>query len=141
MNRICLAGAVGVLVMTNALAGIAAAQTATFDKTFLSDYSKLQPKTNATGGTELLYVAPGAQEELSKYNGVMVDEPEVLISPLSDYKGAKPDDLKAMAEAMRSGASSRLKSGGYNVVDAPGPGILYILDPAARASRENAVAK
>ena len=123
-NRIV--GTAAVLIVASALAGIAAAQNATFDKTFLSDYSKLTPKANASGGTELVYVAPDALKKLSGYNGVMVDEPEVLISPQSDYKGAKPDDLKAMAEAMRSGTTSRLKAGGYNIVDTPGPGILYV---------------
>ena len=126
MNKIRIAATAAFLVTANSLTGIAGAQDATFDKTFLSDYSMLKPKANATGGTELVYIAPDAIKGLAKYNGVMVDEPEVLISPQSDYKGAKPDDLKAMAESLRSGTTARLKAGGYNVVEAPGPGILYI---------------
>ena len=86
MNKIRSAGAVGVLVVANALAGIAAAQTATFDKTFLSDYSKLQPKTNATGGTEFLYVAPGAQ----KADGYQANRNLVL------SRGARADSIPGL---------------------------------------------
>ena len=130
MTKIRIAATVAALVATTALTGIAVAQDVTYDKTFFADYSKLKQKTNERtnggGRTELMYIAPGALEKLSKYTGVMVDQPEVSISAQSDYKGAKPDDLKAIAEAMRNGGESRLKAGGYTVVDTPGPGILYV---------------
>ena len=126
MSKIRIAATAVALVMVNTITGIAAAQDVAYDKTFFADYSKLKQRTNASGRTELVYLAPGALEKLSKYTGVMVDQPEVSISPQSDYKGAKPDDLKAIAEAMRNGAETRLKNGGYNVVQAPGPGILYV---------------
>jgi Protein of unknown function (DUF3313) len=106
--------------------GIVQAQVPEYDKTFFDDYSRLQPRADRMGGTNLRYVAPGALAALAKYNAVMVDEPEVLISAESDYKGAKPTDLRAMAEAMRTGAVARLKAGGYKVVDAPGPDVLYV---------------
>jgi len=98
-----------------------------YDQTFLSDYSKLQatPLPN-NAGTDLLYVPSGAFERLSKYNAIMVDEPEVLISATSDYKGAKPTDLEAIATLVRSDVSDALKAGSYGVVDAAGPSVLYL---------------
>lgn len=113
-----LAAAVG-------LPGIAAAQDVTFDKTFLTDYSQLAPR-QSDKGTEYVYIAPQAIEKLAKYQGVMVDQPEILVSPDSPYKGAKPTDLQAVANSMRDAMDARLKAGNYNVVDKPGPGILYL---------------
>ena len=97
------------------------------DQTFLSDYSKLQatPLPN-NAGTDLLYVPPGVFDRLAKYNAIMVDEPEVLISATSDYKGAKPTDLEAIATLVRTDISDAMKAGGYGVVDAAGPSVLYL---------------
>ena len=69
--------------------------------------SKLTFRKSAKG-LEYAHVAPGALEKLGNYRGVMVDEPEVIISTQSEYKGAKPDDLKAAAEAMRQATFSHL---------------------------------
>jgi len=122
--RIALVSATAVL--TCALSGLAAAAE-DYDHTFLSDYSKLQAKplpNNA--GTDLVYIAPGALERAAKYNALMVDEPQVLISANSDYKGAKPSDLEAIAALLRTTVSDTLKTGGYGIVDSPGPNVLYL---------------
>jgi hypothetical protein len=122
-NRITFIGAVSILAF--GLANLACAQD--YDKTFLSDYSKLQatPLPNNMG-TDLIYLPPGALTQLDKYNAVMVDEPEVLISPKSDYKGAKPTDLEAIGGMVRTDVTDALKAGGYGVVDSPGPNVLYV---------------
>lgn len=104
---------------------LAAAANGNFDRTFLSDYSKLQARVTVKGA-DYVYLAPGVADRLARYQGVMVDQPEILISPESDYKGAKPEDLAAIAALMREGLSARLSAGGYNVVQAPGPGVIYI---------------
>jgi Protein of unknown function (DUF3313) len=121
--RIALVSAAAVLA--GALAGIAAAQD--YDHTFLSDYSKLKatPLPN-NAGTDLSYTPPGTFERLGKYKAVMVDEPQVLISANSDYKGAKPSDLEAVAALLRKSVSDALTAGGYGVVDSPGPDVLYL---------------
>src|SRR5580765_6037885 len=126
MNRMQLAAIALAFASTAAMPGLVRAQLPEYDKTFFDDYSHLLPRADTLGGTDLRYVAPGALARLANYNSVMVDEPEVLISAQSDYKGAKPTDLQAMANAMRTGAVARLKAGGYNVVDAPGPDVLYV---------------
>jgi hypothetical protein len=96
-----------------------------FDRTFLGDYTKLVATPSAQG-TDHIFVAPGAIERLAKYGGVMVDQPEILISPKSDYKGAKPADLAAIAALMRQRLGERLIQGGYKVAEAPGPGVIYV---------------
>jgi hypothetical protein len=74
----------------------------------------------------MVYASPDAMKVLAAAQGIMIDQPEIRISPNSDYKGAKPSDLTAIAEAMRSDLSDSLKASGYNIVDAPGPNILLM---------------
>lgn len=114
-----------VLVSSALMAGGTHAADPDYEKTFLSDYSQLVG-FESSKGWEYTYVAPGALERLVNYSGVMVDQAEVHVSPDSPYRGAKPDDLKAVSELMRDGLAGRLVRGGYNVVEAPGPGIIYL---------------
>jgi hypothetical protein len=115
----------GVALLCLLLPLLATAANGSFDRSFLTDYTKLQSKASEKG-TDHTYIAPGAFDKLAKYTGVMVDQPEILISPQSDYKGAKPEDLTAIAAMMRDSLSQRLSAGGYNVVQAAGPGVLYV---------------
>ena len=112
-------------LLAGGVSGIAAAQD--YDHTFLSDYSKLvaTPLRN-NAGTDLIYTPPGVFERLGKYTALMVDEPEVLISPNSDYKGAKPTDLEAIAGLLRKNVSDAMTAGGYQIVESPGPNVLYL---------------
>lgn len=92
-----------------------------YDETFLSDYSRLQPRNK-----DMAYSAPDAMKALASAQGVMIDQPEIHIAAGSDYTGAKPADLTTIAEAMRSDLSAALKGAGYNVATAPGPNILLL---------------
>jgi hypothetical protein len=38
---------------------------------------------------------------LAKLDSVMIDQPEIFVSPDSKYKGLKPDDAKALADAIQ----------------------------------------
>ncbi len=91
---------------------------------FLTDYSLLEPF--ADSAADYRYVAPNAFKDLANYQDIMVDQPEIFISPDSKYKGAKPDDLKAIADLMRTSLTTQLEAGGYNIVQSPGPGVLYL---------------
>jgi hypothetical protein len=102
------------------------ASAADYDKSFLTDYSKLVATPTPGGGTDLIYVLPGAFDRLGKYTAVMIDQPEILISPNSDYKGAKPADLEAISEQLRKQVSDALKAGGYGVVESPGPNVIFL---------------
>ena len=117
--------AIAAAVLTCGLSGIVVAQE--YDHTFLADYSRLKAtplKDNK--GTDLLYTSPGVFDRLGKYTDVMVDEVEVLMSAQSDYKGAKPTDLQAVGAMIRKAYIDELKSGGYGVVESPGPTVIYI---------------
>ena len=94
-------------------------------ETFLSDYSLLQP-VPAKAGRDYLYVAPGSEEKFARFDAVMVDQPEISLSPGSPYHGAKPDDLKAIAEFLRSTIAGSLRSRGYEVVERRGDDVLYM---------------
>ena len=117
------------IVMTLAIArgpsGIAATQNVTFDNKFPTDYSGLVPKQAGTG-MDFAYIAPQAIEKVVKYEGIVVDGSEVLSGANSEYTGAKLENIAAIADSMLTARSGRLKMGNYNVVDQPGPGILYI---------------
>lgn len=125
MQRFRFAAAIGALAVALAHTSLAA-ENVTFDKTFLTDYSRLVPRQAPNGGTDFAFIAPQAVEAAAKYKGVMVDQPEILISPNSDYKGASPTNLASVANSMRASLTARLEAGGYNVVDKPGPGVLYL---------------
>jgi hypothetical protein len=105
------------------LSSVAAAQD--YDKSFLSDYSQLQAKPVANG-TDLTYLPAGTGHKLGQYTGVMVDQPEVLISANSDYKDVKPADLTAVAQSLRKTLGDLFTAAGYPVVDTPGPGVISV---------------
>lgn len=93
------------------------------EETFLSDYSGL--KAAADNPSDELYIAPDALARIGKYKAVMVDQPELFIHPESKYTGMKPDDMKAIADALRAAMTTELE-GGYKLVNAPGPDVLYV---------------
>lgn len=106
-------------------AATAGAQQSWEGQTFLRDYSKLQPVASRDG-RDFAYIAPGALDQAGKYDSVMLDAPEVFISPQSPYKGAKPADLASIGETLRSTTVAALQARGYRIVDQPGPNVLYI---------------
>lgn len=96
-------------------------------ETFLPDYTKLQAFPMKGGGETWAWVPPGISAQLAKYtNGIMIDQPELFISPHSPYTGAKPADLQSIAEFVRATYVDQYKAHGYQIVDAKGPGVLYI---------------
>jgi hypothetical protein len=112
------------VILSCGLANLASAQN--FDRTFLNDYSKLVATQLKDGAVDMVYVVPGVEDKAAKYTALMIDQPEVLMSQNSDYKGAKPADLEAIAELMRKEIADAMKAGGYEVVDTPGPNVLYM---------------
>ena len=93
------------------------------DPAFLSDYSGLKP--TADNAFDQLYIAADASARGGQYTAVMVDQPELFVHPDSKYKGMKPDDMKAIADSLRQAITDELKDG-YQIVDAPGPNVLYV---------------
>jgi hypothetical protein len=95
--------------------------TRSYDQTFLSNYKDLQPR-----GQDLIYRTPDSQRLLAAARGVMIDQPEIHIAPDSPFTGAKPADLTAIAESLRTQLVEALKKAGYNVVTEPGQNILLL---------------
>lgn len=116
------AGAVA-LGMTVALMLGSAAIAQSGEGAFLSDYSGLKPSTD--NPFDEIYIAPGALDRASQYTALMIDQPELFVHPDSKYQGMKPDDMKLIADGLRQAVVRELESG-YKIVDAPGPGVLYV---------------
>ena len=120
MNMI--AGAI-TLGFTLALAPLASLAQEEEEETFLSSYAGL--RASPDNPLDEIYIAPGALTRIAKYRKVMIDQPELFVHPESKYTGMKPDDMKAIADAMRAALSTELESG-YQIVEAAGPGVLYV---------------
>ena len=78
------------------------------------------------GGFDLTYIAPGAFEKLADYDAIIIDQPEIWIDPQSNYLGTQPDYLKAVVELVRNTLVGRLLRGGYDIVEASGPNVLFM---------------
>jgi hypothetical protein len=94
------------------------------DNDFLSDYSLLEK--NDGSFVNSLYKAQNMEQRLGEYDSVMVDQPEIFIAADSKYKGAKGDQLKALADIARLSTIAKLEAGGFHVVDEPGTDTLFM---------------
>jgi hypothetical protein len=90
---------------------------------FLSDYSQLKQSSDAY--MDYTYLAEGAPGKMANYSAVMIDQPEIFVAANSKYKGMKPDDMKALADAFRAAMAQSLSTT-YMIVDQPGPNVLYV---------------
>ena len=108
-------------------AAFAAEGTFPVEEGFLSlDLDQLTLMVEEEGGVDLIYRPAGALDRLAKYNKLMIDQPEIWLSPDSEFRGAKPDNIKAIADLIRERLTERVISRGYEVVDEPGPDVLYM---------------
>lgn len=118
-GRTTIYSALTAALLLSASTGIAADNSG-----FLTDYSNLKP---IDGSNAMLYTAPNAYTDFKNYKAIMIDQPEFVIANDSKYKGVKPDDAKAVADALRAQLSDTVtKNGRLYVVDKPGPGVLYV---------------
>ena len=78
------------------------------------------------GGFDLTYIAPGAFEKLADYEGIIIDQPEIWVDPESNYRGTQPEYMKAVVELVRHTLVGQMLRGGNNIVDVPGPGVLFM---------------
>jgi hypothetical protein len=90
---------------------------------FLSDYSQLKKTSDKFMGHS--YLVPGAEDTMASYTAVIIDQPEIFIAPNSKYKGMKPDDMKALADAFRTSMSQALAQD-FMIVEQAGPNVLYV---------------
>ena len=92
---------------------------------FLTDYKNLKRQPEGLFVRDL-FLVPNAIQRTADYDSIMVDQPEIFIASDSKYKGAKGDQLKALADVARLSTIERLEAGGFNVVDEPGSDTLYL---------------
>jgi len=90
---------------------------------FMSDYTQLEKVTD--GSADYRYIAPGAEERMAQYDAVIIDQPEIFIANDSPYRGVKPKQLDALAEALRAAIAGALSEDLY-VVDTPGENVLFL---------------
>ncbi len=90
---------------------------------FMTDYTQLEKITD--GSMDYRYIAPGGEDKLARYNAVMIDQPEIFIANDSPYRGVKPKQLNALADALRAAIAGALAEDLY-VVDTPGKNVLYL---------------
>ncbi len=94
---------------------------------FLSvDLDQLTLVREEEHGVDLIYMPAGAFDRIAKYNKLMIDQPEIWLDRDSKYRGAKPDNIKALADLIRERLTENVINRGYEVVDEPGPDVLYI---------------
>ncbi len=108
--------------LTIAAFGTALAQDLQYSD-FLTDYSKLQRSSDQYMGHS--YLVEGAEGRITNYTAVIIDQPEIFIAPNSKYKGMKPDDMKALADAFRTSMSQALAQD-FMIVEQAGPNVLYV---------------
>jgi len=94
------------------------------EESFFTDASLLAPWDQGT--FTLGYVHPDALQIAERYDSVMVDQPEVLLAQDSKYNGAKGYHLKQLADVARMAMIERIEAGGWEIVNEPGPNVVYI---------------
>jgi hypothetical protein len=92
------------------------------DSGFLPNYEGLTFEAGEFGGKTS--PIPNITDKMAILNKIMVDQPEIFISPDSDYKGMKPDDALAISEALRTAVMGNIKE--ENLVEEVGPNVIYL---------------
>ena len=89
---------------------------------FLGDYSQMQKVPGRLDTWQ--WVKPGV--DWKQYTKIMLAPVEVWINPGADYPGIQPAMYKQITDEFRAVVIREFRAGGYEVVDAPGPGVLVI---------------
>jgi len=91
---------------------------------FLTDYSLLEPNVEGKFVSHR-YFEVNVVRRMADYNAIFVDQPEIFVAADSKYKGAKGDQLKALADVARLATMERLEANGYTIATEPGANSLY----------------
>jgi hypothetical protein len=90
---------------------------------FLDDYSKLQPAD--APWADYVYVTDDYSEEMTKFQAIIIPQPELFVAPDSKYKGMKPDNMKAITDSMRQLFEEAFIDG-YQIANSPGPNTVVL---------------
>ena len=89
----------------------------------MTDYSQLKKLDDGTA--DYRYTVDGVENLVGKYNAVMIDQPEVFIAADSPYRGGKPTEFEALADAFRAGLTFALSEDFY-IVEQSCPNVMYV---------------
>ena len=98
---------------------------------FLSECKSFAPDPDRPGAFR--YWAQGF--DAKTYTKIIFDPVEIWLHPDSEYKGVKPEKLKALADGLRE-VLMKAAAGIFEVVDAPGPRTMRV-----RAAITNVISK
>ncbi len=88
---------------------------------FLDDYSKLEASSQLEG--TFIYARPGYEDIVKDVTAIIIPQPEIFIAPDSKYRGLKADEMKEIADLMRSALFLAFE-GGYQIADSSGPNTI-----------------
>src|SRR5271166_1229242 len=89
---------------------------------FLGDYSKLQPDPK---NADLLIYWKNP-DVLKTSNKFILDRIAIYLLPEAAGRAIDPDDLAKLAQDFSQAITDELKSGHYEVVATPGPGVMVL---------------
>ena len=112
ISRSFLAGAVLALGLQQAVAA---------DSGFIDNMPQLTPDPDRAGA--MVWQKPDLNR--AAYTRVMFEPITIFISPDSEYKGLKADELKAMSDGFQEAITKTLEPD-FPVVNQAGPGVLYL---------------
>lgn len=88
---------------------------------FLDDYSQLKP--GGEGQAALVYVKPGT--DFKPYTKIMFEQVTVFLNADAEHREVDPNILKEMVDYYQNALIEAVKDG-YEVVDQPGPDVLWV---------------
>jgi hypothetical protein len=89
---------------------------------FLPNYEGLEFAPGEYGNKS--QPVPNIMGKMASLDKIMVDQPEIFVASDSKYKGMKPDDSLALAEALRQAMVQKIYPD--NLVEQKGPNVIYI---------------
>ncbi len=98
---------------------------------FLDDYAGFTPDATRPGA--FIYEVQGL--DLKTYTKIIFDPVEIWLDPDSEYKGIKPEKLKALADGLRE-VLIKAVADSFEVVNTPGPRTMRV-----RAAITNVISK
>lgn len=111
-----------VMVAAIGLAGCSASGMKNVEQSgFLADYSQLKPGSDDQAA--LVYVNPGA--DFKPYSKIMFERVAVTLAPSSESREVDPTILKELTDYYQNALVEAVKDG-YEVVDQPGPDVLWV---------------
>ena len=90
---------------------------------FFDDYSLLQPAE--APWIDYLYVTEKYAGEMAAVQAIVIPQPELFLSPDSEYRGMKPDDMKMITDSMRQIFAETFAES-YQIANSPGPNTLVL---------------